>query len=216
MYFVYYYCLLFTTGVVVFVAPHSLNTTKFMCYDKSNCTLQSIAQDSKYISCINNRCFCDTECFESGDDGRCFVKACYVYSFGEDSCESMGRSWRITTILAKYTGFFGGVYFYLGNWILGACQLAICAVIMLTLPIIIFVYCCIGYLLLKIGVKVRTLYEIVKRVVISIVAVCCVHCLFICTCFIWYLVIVVLVSQNLLQDSNGCEMTDVPQYIHVV
>ena len=214
MYFVYFYCLLFTTGV--FVAPHSLKSTEFVCYEKSNCTSESVAQDSKFISCINNRCFCDAACFELGDDGRCLVKACYVYSFGEDSCEAMGRSWRITTILAKYTGFFGGVYFYLGNWVLGACQLTIFAVIFLTLPIIIFVYCFIGYLVLKIGVKVRTLYEIAKRVVISVLSICCVQCLLVCTCFIWYVVINVLVSQNLLKDSNGCEMKDVPEYIHVV
>ena len=211
MYFVYFYYLLFTTGV--FVASQA---SQFVCQEKSNCTLESVAQDSKFISCINNRCFCDADCFESADDGRCSVKKCYIYSFGEDSCEIMGRNWRITTVLAKYTGFFGGVYFYLGNWMLGTCQVVIFAVIVLTIPIIISVYCFIGYLVLKIGVQIRTLYEIVKRVVISIVAVCCVHCLFVCTCFIWYVVIAVLVSQNLLKDSNGCGLTDIPEYIHIV
>ncbi|KAI6656662.1 60S ribosomal protein L12 [Oopsacas minuta] len=206
----------YTSFQVLITTQHTTNGTQYVCYDKMDCSIEEIAEDSKYITCIDNKCFCDDTCFEQFSDGRCGVKSCYLYSFGTDSCEFSGKNWRITTILAKYTGFFGGAYFYLGRWELGAIQLAIFVAIVITLPIIMLVYCLVGFLMLKIGVKLHSLYGIVKRVVISIVTVCCVHCLFVCVCLVWYIVVTVLVSQNLLLDSQGCGMGNEPEYIHVV
>lgn len=141
---------------------------------------------------------------------------CYSYSFGMDSCTYEGRNWRITIILAKYAGFLGGVYFYLGKWPLGVLQLLVFIVTLVAIPVIITVYCIVGCVVFRMDVQLRDVYPIIKRVVVSVFSLCCVHCAFMCVCVVWYVVVTVLVAQNLIKDSNGCGMYNEPSYIHVV
>ena len=190
------------------------NTT-FYCRTNADCSWEELTENSKYIFCLEGKCFCDDTCFDRVD-GKCRIRKCYAYSFGEDSCEFSGRNWRITSILAKYTGYLGAVYFYLGRWVIGAVQLSIFTAIIVTLPVIIVIYCVIGFVMLKVGVKLRELYGIVKRVVVSIVCVCCVHCLCVGVCMVWYVVVTVMVTHNLLKDAEGCGMGNEPTNIHVV
>ena len=206
--------ILITNNTEILITNHT-NNTIFFCNTRADCSIEEVSQDSRLISCLEGICYCDEKCFSKKDE-RCEVRKCYKYSFGTDTCEFKGRNWRITSILAKYTGFFGGVYFYLGRWILGTVQLSIFTAIIITLPVIIIIYCLIGYVVLRVGVKLRSLYGIVKRIVISVVCVCCGQCLCVCVCVVWYIVIGILVSQNLLKDAEGCGMANEPQYIHVV
>ena len=220
------YLFLFTPCLFTFTALQTNNSTHnltlgapanrtFHCTTRADCSIEDVAEDSRFIQCLGGTCWCDDTCFDRTGE-RCQIKKCYKYSFGEDSCQFEGRNWRITSVLAKYAGFVGGVYFYLGRWELGAIQLSVFAAIVITLPVIICIYCMVGCVMLRIGVKLRELYGIVKRVVVSIVCICCVQCVCVGVCVAWYVVITVLVAHNLLKDAEGCGMGNEPEFIHIV